>query len=318
MSRDPNIIIRYDGPATIGREMDIADLAPALIALSDLVKIANVYANGDRAGVKVLVNADLEQHCFELNVHLALTIWEQAKLLLADDRVRTAKEIAEWIGIASSPAMGLFALIKYLRGRKVANVTVVRLADGRNEVEVRVEGSVDPVRIQQQVFDLYSNLEARRRASEVLRPLRMPDYTSLEFQEGDRVVFHADPFDAPAPDMADLPEVIPQNENKSIIRTNVRIRKAAYEGSARWTLMYKRAIEAPIDDAAWLSEFQANKVSAPPGSSLDVDLEERYITGEAGDIIGDATYRVLQVHGVTRPASQTRMEFRDETNADPV
>lgn len=45
-------VIRYDGPALADHSMDVADLAPALMALSDLLKIANTYMNGDRAGVK--------------------------------------------------------------------------------------------------------------------------------------------------------------------------------------------------------------------------------------------------------------------------
>ena len=68
MSKHVISTIRYDGPALSDRSMDVAELAPALLALSDLLKIANTYANGDRAGVKVKVNADLEQHCFELNL----------------------------------------------------------------------------------------------------------------------------------------------------------------------------------------------------------------------------------------------------------
>jgi hypothetical protein len=314
MSRKFQSIIRYNRPATADKAMGVADLAPSLLALSDLIKIANQYANGDRAGVKVLVNANLEQHCFELGVFLDVTIWEQAKILLADERVKTAKEILEWVGLVK-PAIGftLFCLVKFLRGKKVASVTVVRISDGHNEVEIRVEGEADPIRVQQQVFDLYSNLEARRRASEVMRPLRLPDYTSLEFQEGDEVVFQAGPEDAPQPDLSDLPEVIPQNLNRSTIRTVVRIRKAAYEGTARWTLMYKRAIDAPIDDADWLARFQAAEIDAPPGSSLDVELEETYITSEIGEVLGDPTYRVLKVHGVIKPPEQTRLEFRDET-----
>lgn len=77
--------------------------------------------------------------------------------------------------------------------------------------------------------------------------------------------------------------------------------------------MYKRAIEAPIDDTEWLAQFQSAQVDAPPGSSLDVELEETYITSELGEVLGDPAYRVLRVHGVVKPPEQTKLEFRDET-----
>lgn len=77
--------------------------------------------------------------------------------------------------------------------------------------------------------------------------------------------------------------------------------------------MYKKAIEAAIKDEEWLSQFQSDKVPAPPGSSLEVDLKETYITNDMGELIGDPTYEILKVHGVTQKPTQSRMDFRDES-----
>lgn len=308
--------IKFDGPALDGRAMDVAQLAPSLLALSELVKATNRYANGDRAGVRVLVNADLEQKCFELNVELALTIWEQAKLLIADDRVQTAKEIAEWIGIVGGTtgtiSYGLFQVIKKIRGREVESVTVLAVTDGQNKVEIRIVGVPEPILVSQAVYELYANAPTRQKAVAVLEPLRAEGYESLEFYEGDErfVAFTSD--DVPAADGSDLPEVIPQNVKRSIIRTGVKIRKPAYEGRSRWTLMYKRAIEASFDDSEWLARFQSGQEKAPPGSSLDVDMEEEFITNENGEMMGDPTYRIKKVHGVNLPMTQKRLEFKDD------
>ena len=51
----------------------------------------NAYANGDRADVKIFINADIEQNCFELDVRLVQTIWEQTKDLVMDDDVIAIK-----------------------------------------------------------------------------------------------------------------------------------------------------------------------------------------------------------------------------------
>lgn len=320
MTKHITSIIRYDGPALADHSMDVADLAPALLALSDLLKIANAYANGDRAGVRVKVNADLEQKCFQLNIELAQTLWEQAKSLLGDEDVVAAQNLAAWVGIirdatvtAVAGGWSLFKLIKFLRGRQVESVTVIKIEDGRNIVEIRVEGEADAIQIAQQVYELYANPEARKKAVDVMAPLRTDGYETLEFDQGDDNVFRIRADEVPERGLADLPEVIPQNVHTSSIRTGVRIRKAAYEGSAKWTLMYKRAIDAPILDAEWLGQFQTNKVSAPPGSSLDVDLKETYITNELGELIGEPTYEVTKVYGVTKPPAQSRLDFRDET-----
>jgi len=304
--------IKFDGPALDSKAMDVAHLAPALLALSDLVKETNRYANGDRAGVRVLVNADLEQKCFELNVELALTIWEQAKLLIADDRIQTVKEIAEWIGIVGAPTYGLFRFIKWVRNRNIESVTVLKVADGRNLVEIRVEGEADPVQLTQAVYELYANVQTRQKAVAVLAPLREEGYETLEFYDGDNVFVEFSKDDVPKVDGSDLPEVIPQNVHTSTIKTGIKIRKPAYEGQSRWTVMYKRAIDASFDDIPWLTDFQSGKVSAPPGSSLEVDLEEQYITNENDEIMGDPTYRIKKVYSVTLPMTQRRLEFKDD------
>lgn len=307
-------VIRYDGPALADHSMDVADLAPALLALSDLLKIANTYVNGDRAGVKVKVNADLDQHCFELSLDLAMTIWEQAKLLLDDEDVIAAERIAAWVGIIGGGASwSLFKLIKFLRGKEVENVTVIKIDDGKNMVEIIVRGEVDPIVIEQQVYELYANPEARKKAVEVMAPLRTEGYETLEFDQGKDQVFRISKSEVPEKGLEELPEVIPQNVHTSNIRTGVRIRKAAYEGSAKWTVMYKRAIEAPIKDEDWLAKFQADKVSAPPGSSLEVDLKETYITNDLGEVVGDPTYEILKVYNVVPRPTQTWLDFRDDS-----
>ena len=76
--------------------------------------------------------------------------------------------------------------------------------------------------------------------------------------------------------------------------------------------MYKRAIDAPIEDKPWLADFQADKVQAPPGSALDVTLEETYVTNELGEVVGEPSYRILEVHKVIPRAVQTKLDFRDE------
>jgi len=305
--------IKYDGPALANKSMDVAHLAPALLALSDLVKEANRYANGDRAAARIYVNADIEQKCFELDVSVALTIWEQAKLLLSDDNVRTAKEILEWIGIIGGGGLGLFGFIKWIRGKKVVSVVVLRVKDGDNLVEIRVEGEAAPKHVAQAVYELYANVSTRQKAIAVLAPLREDGYETLEFYEKDGVFVHFGKEDVPEQDGSDLPEVIPQNIHKSTIRVGVKIRRAVYEGKAKWTVMYKRAVDAAFegDAIAWLEAFQRGEVDAPPGSYLDVNLEENYITNDLGEILGDASYKIVAVHGVHKRHEQPRLDFKE-------
>ena len=294
--------------------MDVSHLAPALLSLSDVVKAANRLTNGEKSGVKILINADLDQKCFELDIELVLTAWEKAKQLISDDDIATAKQIAEWVGIISGPTIGLFSLIKWLHGNTIESTTEINIEDGSVGVEIRVEGESKPIEVSKIAFDLYTDVSTRRKAVEVLDPLRNDGYDSLQFYKNDDVFVEFGKGDIPEMGGSNLPEVVSQNSNISNIRAKVRIRKAAYEGASKWTLVYRRAIEAPIDDTEWLERFQAGQEFAPPGSSLDVDLKGIYITNENAEMVGEPSYRVVRVHGVVLPPEQLKFTRDDETS----
>lgn len=314
MDTKVNARIKFDGPALKNKSMDVAYLAPSLLALSSLIRDVNTYANGDKAGVRVLINADLDQKCFELNIELAQTIWNQAKNLLVEDDVTTAKELGEWIGIVlgGGGGLGLFQLIKRLRGTQPQSIEEIKGDDGQSMTKIAIKENAEPVIIMNPVYNIYSNATTRNKAVKFLDPLRQEGYNSLEFYEGEDVSISFTPEDVPNIDGSDLPEVIPQNVHTSRIQTTVRIRKAAYEGSSMWTVVYKQAIEVTIDDKEWLERFQAGLEPAPPGSSLKVELEETYIKNEDGEIVGKPSYKVLEVLGVELPKKQQSFEFKDD------
>ena len=294
-------IIKYDGPAVEEKSMEAAHIAPALLALSNLIKDANAYANGDRAEIKIYVNADLEQNCFELGIVLAIgkKILKGANMLIADDRVKTAKEV---IG----EVYGLLRLIKDSKNKDIKDIksnSTVTLEDKKNMINITFEGDSEPKQITEAIGQLYGDVGARQKAIQFLEPLRKEGYDTLEIREGDKVLVTFTKNDIPNKDGSDLPEFDVQNV--SIVETAVRIRRAIYEGSSKWILMHRgKAIVASIDDTEWLVSFQANLKEAPPGSTLIVSLEQKYITNEIGEIIGDIAYRVTKVHSVELPAHQ--------------
>ena len=79
--------------------MDVQELAPALLALAEMVQLTNRRFNGDAASMKVLVKADVEQQCFQLDIHLVQSILESAKHLFGTEQYKTAKEIAELLDL---------------------------------------------------------------------------------------------------------------------------------------------------------------------------------------------------------------------------
>ena len=71
--------IAYDGEAVRAGSMDVRDLAPALLAVGDLVSQANVILNGDRATASVRVESDFKRSSFEISLLLHQSLIDQAR-----------------------------------------------------------------------------------------------------------------------------------------------------------------------------------------------------------------------------------------------
>ena len=318
MSKHVTTTIRYDGPALVGHDMDVQDLAPALLALADLIQIANKKFNGAQADIKVLVNADVEQRCFMIDISLVQSLLDQAKGILGTDHVKTAKDIADWLGILGGTSVGLFQLLKFLRDSRKSDKPMTIQNDGKGNVIITGNGNT--VVVAHPVYQLAQEQKAIEKAKAVLRPLEKDGYDSLAFLEGGREVFEVTKAEAegigelPAQPLSDLP-----SESTSHIRGQVRIKSAQYEGDAQWALLWNgRAIYAAMVDKAaeWVSAFQENKVAAPPNSILDVSMVETAQLDAQGLIVGKAAYQVQEIHKVTPPPRQIGL-FDDDTPPSP-
>lgn len=313
MAKHVRTTIRYDGPALAGHEMDVQDLAPALLALADIIQIANKKFNGSETSIKVLVNADVEQRCFMLDVSLVQTFLDQAKIFLGTDHVKTAFDIAQWVGLLGggigATSTGLFQLLKFLRKAKDAQAPIHIESDGSGNIIITGNGNV--VIVPQQVYQLAQEPKAVEKAKAVMRPLEKEGYETLAFLNGDDAIFEVSSAEAdgisalPSQPLSDLP-----SESVSEIRGQVRIKSAQYEGNAQWGFLWNgRAISAEMSEKAaeWVSAFQDNKIDAPPNSILEVTMLETAQLDAQGMIVGKASYRVTEVHKVSRPPSQIGM-----------
>ncbi|MHB8423933.1 MAG: hypothetical protein ACYDB9_02085 [Gammaproteobacteria bacterium] len=183
------VTIRYEGPILAGHQMDVADLAPALIGLSDLCKLANSKFNGDRAAIKVLIATDLEHKCFQFNLHIAQTIWDHTKAFLNNQNVSTAQDLLEWLGLTGfGGTLGLIRLVKWLKGRKITS-TQMEIKDGRDVIRIVVDGDNNNVVIAHpQALELLREPDALASIKKVMQPLVKDGYDYVEFEESDKAV----------------------------------------------------------------------------------------------------------------------------------
>jgi hypothetical protein len=188
--------LRYDGPALSEHGMDVADLAPALLALGELIKRANFAVNGDASKVNLIVQSDFEHKCFQVNLELVQSVLSAIGSFLTDEHaLKNAQTIAGWLGLIGVPttAVGLFAYLVRRKGKEVESVTpvasdetTIATSDSHGTVAVKFKGDGDgnTIIVNQNVYLLGEDPVVRGYAAKVVSPLKRAGIDTLQFNPG--------------------------------------------------------------------------------------------------------------------------------------
>lgn len=119
--------IAFEGQPFDEGEIDVRDLAPALLALGDVVQAANKALNGDRADARLKVRAT-QEGSFEALLNLDVSwITDMLDVAAANpDRMTAAKDIVELVFKTGTGAgvvtVGVVQALKYMSGKKPEKV----------------------------------------------------------------------------------------------------------------------------------------------------------------------------------------------------
>lgn len=298
--------------------MDVQDLAPALLALAAIAKIANQKFNGDKASIRVLVNADTEQKCFQLDLSLVQSWMDHAAVLIGKDNVATARQIAEMIGLVGPPGAGLFWLYKKLYGEKQPEATegiVFKSDDATGLTVINIRGDGNQVTVSNQTALLAQDARVLEHVKTVLDPLKNPDYRDFSIHAGEERLVEIDRDEARNIRESAVPLSVSSatDDFVSVVDGQVEIVTAQFKGNAQWGLWWTgRTRLMKIEDEPWLKNFQAgNESEAKPGAWLDVTMQ----IVQPRDKAQPANFSVLRVKRVIPSETQDRL-FDDATSQD--
>lgn len=118
--------VAYDGPALESSQMAVRDLAPALLALSDLFDEANRVLNGDKADVRLDVKGSFKSGCFGIDFVVSQGMTDVLMSLIPGlPAAASALIICEKLGFTPRDvAKGLLQVVKWIRGRKIDKIEV--------------------------------------------------------------------------------------------------------------------------------------------------------------------------------------------------
>lgn len=258
----------YDGWALEHHLMDVRDLAPAMIAVNDLLSNVNKALNGDKADLNLKVNASFRAGSFGMELHTVVHFLSQIRDMFASDNasaISNAWTILEIVGFVSGA--GLIGLIRFLKGKKPTKIID---EDGRLKVYLN---ETEYYETDGKVVKLYKNRTIVSDLNKMLEPLEKDGIDSFFVSRT------GDKKDADlAIDESELTyfeyQEIENDLSENITETFVQIEAAVFKDNNKWKFDNGGSpINAAILDEEFLRKIDAGELRFGKGDLLKVKLK---------------------------------------------
>lgn len=285
--------ITYDGPALEDGRMAVRDLAPALLAAGNLLTETSALLYPDREPVALHIEATSKG---SFDVHLiveAKNAWDELIDVFGADGATALANMVQLV-FGGSLFGGVFWLIKKVSNRPIKSVTespkpgvIVITLDDDTTLEVPAD-----------VLRLYQSVEIRRKAREVVEPLKREGVNELRVSaKDDRLV--VEKGDVPA---YELPEAPPEPLRDQEVERHLEIVSVVFEEGRKWRFTDgAHEFSAEIQDEGFIGRVDAGERFGK-GDVLRCRLREVQVRRIPGGLRTD--YYVLEVLDHLPPPEQ--------------
>lgn len=269
MSATIHFSIKYDGPALASHQMDVRDLAPALIALSALLEEANRTIFPDSADVRVNVNGSFKGGSFGIDFVALQSIKDQIVSIFAgQEATATANLLAVLGALGLLGSGGLIGIIKWLKGRKP---TSIRIEDNKTIFEITQSEEIETFEVDFSAGKLYQSRVVRQSLAKVVKPLETEgiDFFACGREGKAEAVVTKDEAEYFAVAASDADVVSDTLSEKTLLQ----IESAVFKDGNKWRFSDgSNSFFAEITDEQFLARIDSGDERFGKGDVLIVDL----------------------------------------------
>ena len=246
--------LTYEGPAVDNHEMNVRDLAPAMLAVGEAFEGLNALFNGKSAQLAVNVRAH-QPACFKVAFDIVQVAKDATPMLTGPGIVAANNLLQLLIGagtVAGTTTWGLIRLIRATRGKRPERVE--KLTPGLFRLFIDDEVYEVPL----DLLEAYQDLRVRRAVEGfITKPLRKPGMNRVSLADGARSETidksEAEYFIAPEPD-SDI--VIDDTR-----RAAFTIRDLSFDEEGFWRLYDgSNPVKVRIEDERFLARIENDDI----------------------------------------------------------
>lgn len=283
MSASVHFSVKYDGPALASHQMDVRELAPALLALASLLEDANKTVFPDAEEVRVQVKGTFKSGSFGIDLIAVQSIAKQLVTLFSGSEAAAAANllaILGGLGMASKAAGGgLIGLVRWLKGRKP---TAIRTDSDRVVFEVETTEVLESYTVDLVTAKLYQDRTVRQSLAKVLKPLERDgvDYFAVIDASEELVTAITSDEVAAFTAAAAQADVVSDTTSEGNL---LQIESPVFKDGNKWRFTDgTNAFYAEIADEAFLAKVESGEARFGKGDVLIVDLRKIQSIADTG------------------------------------
>ena len=262
--------IQYEGPALASHEMNVKDLAPALLSIGELIEEANTILNGDQTKIAVNIKST-QPGSVIVSFSVIQDFLKQAVSLFTSnevDAIVNAAEILSYLGLGCGGSAGVLGVIKWLKNRQIKNITT--LEDGNFKMEV-TDGETRVIRSSE--IKLFKFVNIRKHFESIIKkPLEKEGIEKVSFIKDSK----QNTIDKSEADYFATPVIQEEVLGETETEQSLQIVNISFLENGKWRFSDGNAtFYADIIDKEFVQKVQHNQAAFAKDDVLTVKLKRK-------------------------------------------
>jgi hypothetical protein len=255
-NRQTQLDIIYEGPAVADGSMNVKDLAPAMLAIGTLFETANTISNGQLASINIKVRATSPG-----SFHILYEVIQTSQAI-APNLLATATEIRDWLIGGIAIGGGIFAVIKWTRGRKPKLTQI-----NKELYTLTIDGEIYEIPLA--LLRLYQDGSIRQSIANIVRPVKEEGIDSLKIQSDNLLLQEVKKEESEFFDLPETQELLLDETRRQAFS----ITTLSFKEDNKWRLTDGQStFLVAMKDVAFQRRVDNNEVSFAKGDVLLCDL----------------------------------------------